>query len=242
MQVISLGGIIGVPTVRLLQKAIVLLGRITEYGNFVPLDSNQKQRADEFRELQSSLTRFWLSLPESLSSITNTPPKDVPHTTWLIIILHTCSILLDYPTSVCGKSGGVLKNFVSDAGESRGFLQAFNSVQAIIDVVKQTSSVSASSLVNPFLAPSYFLCCRFLLARWRQTQKQSHRFDVDLLVALFDRMSEMGIQLSQRFKELVEQDLQNDGQIVEDPTGVLMLSNPGSESHSPVSNLQFRNM
>lgn len=46
-----------------------------------------------------------------------------------------CSILLDYPTSICGKSG-VLKNFVSGAaGESRGFLQAFDSIQAIIDIL-----------------------------------------------------------------------------------------------------------
>ncbi|PGH13507.1 hypothetical protein AJ79_03637 [Helicocarpus griseus UAMH5409] len=206
----------GVPITQLVQKAVVLLGRIVEYHNIVPLDADLKERADEVLYLQSTVARFWLSLPQSTSNIVDSPPEDLPYAIWINILLHLCSVLLNYPTSVCGKTEGLPSNFGKDADANAGFLRGFKSVQSIIQVVKSTASVSQHLTSNPLLASAYFLCSRFLITRWRQTQEPSHRLDVDLMITLFDRMSDMGTVLAQRYKEIVMRELDNHG-----PTGSL---------------------
>ena len=192
----------------LIRKAIMLLGRIVEYQNFVPFDAEPAQRADEYIQLQSTLTHFWVSLPPSISKTHEAPLELLPGATQLSILLHTSSVLFNFPTSVCGKKDGLLTSLGIDCADQMGFQRAYASVKSIVDVIRHTAGVSVQSLINPLLAPSYFLCCRFLVERWHQTKEQSHQLDLDLLVGLFDRISSTGVQETQEMKRLVIQDIQ----------------------------------
>ncbi|EED21578.1 conserved hypothetical protein [Talaromyces stipitatus ATCC 10500] len=198
----------GMPITRLFQKAVVLLGRIVEYENIVPIDADQKQRAAEYLKLQSTLVQFWIPVSTHLSNAFHDP-----YVTWLNIILHTCSILLNYPVSVCGKTDGLPSKFAQGSANHQGFLRAFRGVQAIVDLLKQllTANQSLSTLLNPLLAPSYFLCCRFLVARWRQTHDESYRIQWGLVVDLLGRMADKGFHLARLFKDTVARDVQTGG-------------------------------
>lgn len=196
------------PVLRLFQKAVVLLGRIVEYENIVPIDADQKQRAADYVKLQSTLVQFWIPVSTHLSSTFHDP-----YVLWLNIILHTCSILLNYPVSVCGKTDGLPSKFAQGSSNNRGFLRGFRGVEAIVDLLKQLLSAdpSASALLNPLLAPSYFMCCRFLVARWRQTRNESYRAQSELIVDLLGRMSDKGCPLARLYKDTVAKDIHRGG-------------------------------
>jgi hypothetical protein len=168
-------------------------------------DADHQQRADEFLQLKSALVKIWVAVSHSFS--TNTTTTDSFTVTRLHVTLHTCSVILDYPTSACAKNVKVSSTFVRGAGGVT-FLRAFKAIQSMIDVIKDRSTASESPFMGAFLAPSYFLACRFLSARWRHTQEEVHRRSLFLLMGLLEQLSDGGAIFAQRLRDMVFFDLQ----------------------------------
>ncbi|OKL62882.1 hypothetical protein UA08_01298 [Talaromyces atroroseus] len=188
------------------QKAFVLLGRIVEYQNMVTPDTDHQQRADEFLQLKAALVKTWVTVTHSLSM--NAVGTDSFAITRLHVTLHTCSVILDYPTSACAKNVKVSSIFVRGAGGVT-FLRAFKAIQSMIDVIKERATAAESPFMGSFLAPSYFLACRFLSARWRHSQEEVHRRSLFLLMGLLEQLSDSGVVFAQRLRDMVFFDLQS---------------------------------
>jgi hypothetical protein len=189
-------------------KAAALLGRITEFKNVTPMPARTeaKQRMAHFHELQSALAGFWVSLPPCVHNIAEVPPENVAQTVWLLIILHTCSLVLYYLTDAERRA-----ITIDLPSEPENFACAYKSVNKVVTTLRVISSLALPSMLNPLLASSYFLCCRFILVQWRVTQQQSYKLDLSLVHKVLERMGDGDIpQLSKIYKDIIDQELVRD--------------------------------
>ncbi|KAI9375262.1 hypothetical protein BJX61DRAFT_494969 [Aspergillus egyptiacus] len=206
---------IGVSLRRLVCKASVIMGRIVTYKSINPIptdaDGTQRRLAD-FHELQSALACFWVSLPACVHNVAEVPPENVDQSVWLLITLHSCSTLLFYITDVERRSPGA-PGGASLPTARENFLCSYKSVDKVVAALRQLSGLAIDAVLNPMLAPSYFMCCRFILARCRrESQPQSYRLDLNLVLKLLERMAERQAQLPRIYKEIIDLELERDVQ------------------------------
>lgn len=190
---------------RSLCKAIALLGRIVEYKNMRPVSSggDQGRRQTDFNALQSAVARFWLSLPECVHNVMKVNAEHVVHTVWLTTIMHTSSLILFYITE-----GEIWAGEERRLSSADNFVCAFKSVERIINTVRRAASLADRALLNPMLAPSYFLCGRLLLVQCYRTQEPSYRLDLGLLQTAMPRMrSESQARVAQIYLDVIEAEL-----------------------------------
>lgn len=202
---------IGACLTRLLCKVSVILGRIVTYKNIKPMPTGADDaqiRLAEFHELQSALACFWLSLPPYVHNVAEVPPENTSQTFWLLIVTHTCSTILFYITEVerRGPGGASLPT------ERENFICTYKSVNKIVTGLRQVSGLAIDAVLNPMLAPSYFMCCRFILARRRLSQQGSYRLDLNLVLRLLERMSQGQAQLPRIYKNLIDHEMGRDMQ------------------------------
>ncbi|CAI7630801.1 unnamed protein product [Penicillium palitans] len=197
---------IGTCLTRLVCKATVILGRIVTYKNIKPMPTSAdgaQSRLAEFHELQSALACFWVSLPPYVHNVAVVPPENASQTFWLLIVAHTCSAILFYVTEVerRGPGGANLPT------ERENFTCTYKSVNKIVTGLRQVSGLAIDAVLNPMLAPSYFMCCRFILTQWRLSQQGSYRLDLNLVLKLLERMSQEQAQLPRIYKDIIDQEL-----------------------------------
>lgn len=201
---------IGASLRRLVCKASVMLGRIVTYKNINPMPTDAdgtQRRLSNFHELQSALACFWVSLPPCVHNVAEVPPENVDQSVWLLITLHTCSTLLFYITEVERRSPGG-----AGANHRDNFICSYKSVNKVIAALRQISGLALDAVLNPMLASSYFMCCRFILAQWRLSQQQSYRLDLNLVLKLLERMADKQAQMPRIYKEIIDQELARDVQ------------------------------
>jgi hypothetical protein len=159
-----------------------------------------------FHELQSALAGLWVSLPPCVHNVAEVPPENVAQTVWLLIILHTCSRVLFYLTDVERRT-----ITIDLPSEPENFACVYKSVNKVVTTLRAISSLALSSMLNPLLASSYFLCCRFILVQWRVTQRQSYKLDLNLVHKVLERMSDGETpQLSNIYRDIIDQELARD--------------------------------
>ncbi|KGO56852.1 hypothetical protein PEX2_076800 [Penicillium expansum] len=196
---------IGACLTRLVCKANVILGRIVTYKNIKPMPicaDGAQSRLAEFHELQSALACFWLSLPPYVHNIAEVPPENASQTFWLLIVAHTCSTILFYITEVERRSPGG----ANLPTERENFICTYKSVDKVVAGLRQVSSLAIDAVLNPMLAPSYFMCCRFILAQWRLSQQGSYCLDLNLVLKLLEQMSQEQAQLPRIYKDIIDQE------------------------------------
>ncbi|CAG8886379.1 unnamed protein product [Penicillium egyptiacum] len=202
---------IGACLTRLLCKVSVILGRIVTYKNIKPMPTGADDaqiRLAEFHELQSALTCFWLSLPPYVYNVTEVPPENASQAFWLLIVAHTCSTILFYITEVERRSPGG----ASLPTERENFICTYKSVNKVVTGLRQVSGLAIDAVLNPMLAPSYFMCCRFILAQWRLSRQESYRLDLNLVLKLLGRMAQGQAQLPRIYKDLIDLEMGRDMQ------------------------------
>ena len=186
---------------RLIYKSMVLLGKISDhYRTHLEEkdDAGNDERDESFCNLESALTRLYLHLPSS--NISEAAPDDLNHLVWLIMSLHTCSILLHHPV----RADDVALAIDHDPP---GYLRSWASVKTVIQMVNHAASLARDSLLNPWLGAPYFLCCRFLAIKWTETRHSSHQRDLDLFLMLIDKIGETWRGLGRKYRRSVEYDL-----------------------------------
>jgi hypothetical protein len=186
-----------------LLKAYVILGRISEHVN-TPNSDPEPQRK-EFNELDSHIILFRLSLPRSSTSVVSAPAADQPSVVWLVAILNTLIILLHHRTISHNNSSSVPLTTDED-----GFAHCTAAARNIIQLVKDASRISIELLLNPHIAPMLYLAGRILILEWTNTRDESIRSDIDILLLVFDRLSETFAALGKKFRRGVLHDLDLD--------------------------------
>lgn len=166
--------------------------------------TDAQNRQADFHELQSALTCFWISLPPCMHNVAEVPPENVRQSVWLLIILHTCSTVLFYITDAERRASNSISLLPSDRDN---FVCSYRSVDKVVTALRHILGLVIDSLLNPMLASSYFLCCRFIVMQWRRSQKQSYRLDLDLVLKVLERMAEGQAKLPRIYKEIIDQEL-----------------------------------
>ncbi|KAI9803988.1 MAG: hypothetical protein M1833_000269 [Piccolia ochrophora] len=190
---------------RLIYKASVLLGRIMSHHNNLHPPPDRQRHADDFANLENLLTRFGIVAAQPSNDILQVPPQDLGRVVWLNILLQTCTILLYHPTAAAPPATSALgQNFAS---ETPSFLRCLNAMRNTMTVIKETVNISLTALLNPFLVPNYFLCCRFLAIRWLERREAAVRNDIDIILMLFDRVAEVWGPLAAKYRTSILHDL-----------------------------------
>lgn len=206
-------------------KLAVLLGRIVAYNNS-PIPATDPQ---EFESLETTLARFRLSLPRKYRSIVGLNPKDITHVTQLNLLLHVCTILLHHPTVPVypqqqdsldtRESPSSSSAIEDDSVEPPAFVRCLSAVNNILNLLKtvinavepSTSLVDIDALQNPFITSALFLSARILTVRWLENGRdKATRAEIDLVLAVFERLKECWPELAGRYKELVMCDLRRE--------------------------------
>ena len=184
----------------LILKASILLGRIVNYHNELHHRSDDKGRLDRFAELENALARICLLAPQTDRPSLDVHSLEFDLTIWLQFLLHTCTILLYHPVS-----GPVGKTRSQE--EPSGFVQCVSATSRALRTIKSSASISIQPLTNPFLMPTYFLCCRFLAISWLETGKQALRDDIDLILLIIDRVGDIHHGLANKYRTSILTDL-----------------------------------
>lgn len=205
-------------------KLAVLLGRIVSYNNS-PIPATDTL---EFESLETALARFRLSLPRKYRGIVGLNPKDVTHVTQLNLLLHVCTILLHHPTVPIyspqqerpdtRESPSSSSAIEDDSTESPGFVRCLSAVNNILNLLKTvinaaepSSLIDIDALQNPFITSALFLSARILTVRWLENGRdKATRAEIDLILAVFERLKECWPELAGRYKELVMCDLRRE--------------------------------
>lgn len=210
-------------------KLAVLLGRIVAYNNS-PIPATDAQ---EFESLETTLARFRLSLPRKYRGIVGLNAKDVTHVTQLNLLLHVCTILLHHPTVPVyppqqdrpdnrespSSSSAIDEGLV----EPPAFIRCLGAVSNILGLLKtvinaaepSSALVDIDALQNPFITSALFLSARILTVRWLENGKdKATRAEIDLVLAVFERLKECWPELAGRYKELVMCDLRRERESV----------------------------
>lgn len=206
-------------------KLAVLLGRIVAYNNS-PIPAIDTQ---EFESLETTLARFRLSLPRKYRGIVGLDLKDVTHVTQLNLLLHVCTILLHHPTVPIyspqqdhpdtRESPSSSSGIDEGSTEAPGFVRCLSAVNNILNLLKtvinaaepSSSLVDIDALQNPFITSALFLSARILTVRWLENGRdKATRAEIDLILAVFERLKECWPELAGRYKELVMCDLRRD--------------------------------
>lgn len=190
----------------LILKTSVLLGRIINHHNELHPSAKHGAREPHFIDLENTLTRLYLVAPQSDNFSVTSSCFEFDFTIWLHFLLHTCTILLYHPTSKADGSLGQGHGRPSSE-ESSGFLRCVNATHSVLRMIKATANVSLQSLTNPFLMPTYFLCCRFLTIGWLETRDQALRNDIDLILLILDRVGEIHSGLARKYRTSILTDL-----------------------------------
>ncbi|KAF2145307.1 uncharacterized protein K452DRAFT_264207 [Aplosporella prunicola CBS 121167] len=201
-----------VPMIHHLIKAYIIMGRIAEHSFSLHPASEADLIDQEFNDLDAILVRFRLSLPLTATDLSCTSPLDYKTVVWFTAILHGSTILLHYraASSVCtGRYCGS-----SNGSSSESFLPARSSwrlcvaaARDIIQLIKDASRIATNTLVNPHLSAILCLCSRVLLIQWHYTTDRSFRNDIDLVLLVFERMSEVFPVLGRKFCDRIRNDL-----------------------------------
>ncbi|KAF7507755.1 hypothetical protein GJ744_010184 [Endocarpon pusillum] len=202
-------------TYDLVLRASVLLGRIITHHNDLYSASNPEEHMSVFWALENTLIRFNLALGRGSQSILGVPLATLDRGVWLALLIQQCTILLYHPTvpdSSCLSDADdrplPLTEDQPYTGESSiSYLRCHNAMRTMVRIIKETASRSMSALLNPFLVPAYFLCCRFLVISWRDKRSQTDRDDIDTILMLIDRMADVWSSLAARYRESILHDL-----------------------------------
>jgi hypothetical protein len=208
----------------LILRASVLLGRIITHHNDLHSYRNPEQHAAVFSALENALTRFNLVLGNGYFSVLDVPLSTFNYDVWLNILVQQCTILLYHPTvseadPATGQPSSSQTNGITSVQNSTqdqsahphksalGFTRCINAMRNLTQIIKETASRSLNALLNPFLVPAYFLCCRFLTITWHESQVQSDREDIDSILILFDRVAGFWGPLAAKYRDSILHDL-----------------------------------
>jgi hypothetical protein len=210
-------------------KLAVLLGRIVAYNNS-PIPPTTTQ---EFESLETALARFRLSLPRKYRGIVGLNLKDVTHVTQLNLLLYVCIILLYYPTvpastpqsdRLDARDSPASSSAADDGPAEPAFSRCLSAASNILGLLKtvintasepSTSPVDIDALQNPFITSALFLSARILTVRWLENGRdKATRAEIDLVLAVFERLKECWPELAGKYKELVACDLRREREAV----------------------------
>jgi len=212
------------------------MGKITNFNMkpYRPVDPAARER--EFRSLKTSLACFRAAIPLELRSvIESTEHTAVAQLQTLlqcsVILLHHGSmakpaasiptVLQSYPYRPPAgpfPQGYNTPSFSTSAWnpnigmreESQSFALCQSAVQGILSTIKETIDLAETGPYNPFVTPAYFICARILCIRWLETRDPQAKEDIDLILLMIDRISELWGGVAGKYKELIQWDLQRD--------------------------------
>lgn len=210
-------------------KLAVLLGRIVAYSNS-PTPAIDTQ---ELESLETTLARFRLSIPRKYRGIVGLDPNDITHVTQLNLLLHVCTILLHHPavpmsppqpdrsdTRASPSSDTPTEDGPAEAAFTR-CVSAVSNILGLLKTVINTASEPSRSLVeidalqNPFIMSALFLAARILTVRWSESGRDKGvRAEIDLVLAVFERLNECWPELARKYIELVKWDLRREREVV----------------------------
>lgn len=218
------------------------MGKIANFNMKPYRHTDSTIREKEFRSLETSLTCFRVVLPPELQSVIgSTEHTTVAQLQTLlqcsIILLHHGSMvnpavstpvdLQSYRYEPPAKSFPQNWNHntpslststwspnTSMGEESQSFALCLSAVQDILSIIKETIDLADTGPYNPFVTPAYFICARILCIRWLESRDPQARADIDLILLIIDRISELWGGVASKYKELIQWDLQRDPETV----------------------------
>ena len=214
----------------------MLLGKIINFNNDPNPSSDRSHRDKEFHSLDTALSCFRGAL---LTEIWNSiGSSDHTAISQLQTMTHACTILLHHPA--VGRSGNVHTPSQSSFGASSGsspqswvgesspwmhtpasssarqsgeendsFLLCLTAAQGILSTIKTTPDL-ATGPFNPFVTQAYFVCARILVIRWLENHDPAIRADIDLIILVIDRISELWGGVASKYRLSIESDLARD--------------------------------
>ena len=221
-----------------LYKISVLMGKITNLNMKPYRPTEPGVREKEFRSLETSLTCFQVALPPELRSVIgSTEHTAVAQLQALlqcsVILLHHGSMVnpatstpdvlqschygppvesfsqgwshstRDSSTSAWSPNTGMRE-------ESQSFALCLSAVQGILSIIKETIDLAETGPYNPLMTPVYFISARILCIQWLETRDPQARADIDLILLMIDKISELWGGVAGKYKELIQWDLQRD--------------------------------
>ena len=159
-------------------------------------------------DFKSKLSQLRLRVPRSVLHHQQQP--NTRRTFWLAVLLDAISILVhyedqahdddEYPDAISGPA--------ADPHDLRPqipkyVLAANNATRRLDDAL----AVSTELLLNPFLAPVWFLCCRAKVLHWVATKDGSARSAINTLLSALDLLSAEGSPVAKLYRDAAVSDL-----------------------------------
>jgi len=219
-------------------KLSVLMGKITNFNMKPYRPTDPVAREKEFLSLEASLSCFQVALPPEMRSVVgSTEHTAVAQLQALlqcsVILLHhgsmvnpvtpTPAVLQRYPHeppaesfspgwshNTPGLSSSTWNPNTGMREESQSFALCLSAVQGILSIIKETIDLAETGPYNPLMTPTYFICARILCIQWLETRDPQARADIDLILLMIDRISELWGGVAGKYKELIQWDLQRD--------------------------------
>lgn len=194
-------------------------------------------REKEFHSLETSLTCFRVGLPKELRNVIGS--SDHTAVAQLQTMIHASAILLHHNSMVepapSDSPSQQAYSFGSPESFSQGWMQSnlswsprsipspgqiyddsqsfalcLSAAEGILSTIKATFDLADTGPYNPFVTPAYFLCARILCIRWLETRNPQIRADIDLIIMVIDRISELWGGIAGKYKDLILLDLERD--------------------------------
>lgn len=211
---------------RFILVSYVLLGRIVEHIQSPYASTDRDEYESEFQALDMDLIRLRLSIPRSASFPLAATTNNFKHVVWLNIVINTSSILLyacSNPLSTqaapsdreCSSSR---TEDVSQSASPSHWPHCLTAARNTVGIVKDASRISMEILFNPHISVAFYLAGRIITLEYleakfgsatdsqqRVSQQQrksceSLRTEIDILLLLFDRLTEVFWDLGSKFK------------------------------------------
>ena len=193
----------------ILCEAHALLWSIWQFAK-APRTEHDTSHSSQMAGFQARLSQIRLQMPQSAFQL---PQPSHRRAFWLVALLDGITILLNYesldktnkeqrpPTSKSDKSAPGLGDF--DPNFSRGVVAASHAVRLVEDALM----VSTAPLLNPHLAPIWFLCCRVKVLSWMQSSDPSPRSEVNTLLAALELLQNEYAPITKVYRDAVLSDL-----------------------------------
>ncbi|KAK2762206.1 hypothetical protein FQN54_001215 [Arachnomyces sp. PD_36] len=215
----------------------LLLGRIAEHLQAPYASTDPEEYESEFRSLEADLIRLRLSIPRCISSVPSGPTNTSKQAVWLNVMVNTSTILLHSRSKPRGTEAPINDqetrddSGVADASQETKDLSekkmqwsyCLAAAHSTVDIVKNASRVSLEILLNPHTPVAFYFAGRVLALEYVDTKSsgssdsqqqqekcQSLRTEIDFLLLLFDRITEVFHALGTKFKSGLLFDLGQD--------------------------------
>ncbi|KAL1618103.1 F-actin-capping protein subunit beta [Neofusicoccum ribis] len=205
----------GKPTVyHAIMKAYLLLGRVNEHVHSLEASSDPDEHYREFRQLDTELSRFKLSLPRHATTLRTCPVEEAKQIVWLNAILSTATILLHHrpvtSEDELPQSPSTEGSTASQPDTNASFEYCVSAARNMARLIQEATRISVDTLINPHIGSSLYVCGKILILHTHLTKSDEVRTDIDMFLLLCDRIADVYPTLGTKFKNGMRYDLKQD--------------------------------